>query len=110
MHLLILRDVSKTELLFSWTNIPALVNGFTVHDYPFVKISQKFNYQFFSPVVLFPFYHNVNVFFVVVYFSFHPNTCRIKVGLCLCVVLGRWRWGGKGGRGVRGGGRSMHVH
>lgn len=58
MHLLILRDVSKTELLFSWTNIPALVNGFTVHDYPFVKISQKFSYQFFSPVVLFSFYHN----------------------------------------------------
>lgn len=109
MYLLIRRDVSKAELLFSWTSVPALVNGFTVLDLSCVKISQKFNYRyqgFFSPCIFFPFLSLalfakcVDVFFVVVvYFLSHPNRFRIKVVLCLRVVLGRWGWGvGEGGK------------
>lgn len=109
VYLLIRRDVSKAELLFSWTSVPALVNGFTVLDLSCVKISQKFNYRyqgFFSPCIFFPFLSLalfakcVDVFFVVVvYFLSHPNRFRIKVGLCLRVVLGRLGGGvGEGGK------------
>lgn len=56
VYLSIRRDVSKAELLFSWTSVSALVNGFTVLDLSCVKISQKFNYRcqgFFFPLYFF---------------------------------------------------------